>query len=594
MLRHAPRVEFRLETIGIPGAPPPEPDSRRGLRRSGRFGGGGGWLPRLSVLAALLVALPVATVFVVALGGSGGVWAHLAENVLTRYVGNTLWILVGVTAGVLIGGVGTAWLVSLCSFPGRRLFEWALLLPFAIPAYVIGYTYSGLFDFSGPLQTGLREVFGWTSAADYWFPEVRSLPGAIVMLVLVLYPYVYLMARAAFLEQSVCTLEVSRTLGCGPWRSMTRVALPLARPSIAVGTALALMEALNDFGTVQYFGVDTFTTGIYRTWLADGSPGAAAQLAALLLLFVFLLLFVERRSRGRAAYMHLTNRYRPLPDYRLRGAKAAGAMIFCALPILLGFAVPVAALTAWSVDTAGEVIDDRFLRLSVNSFLLAALAAILAVVLALGLAYAARLRPSRPVRTAVRLASFGYAVPGAVLAVGIVLPFAAFDNALDDFFRDTFGVSTGLLLSGTLFALLFAYLVRFLPISLGAVESGLTRVTPHMDDAARNLGHGTLAILRRVHAPILRSSLLTAGLLVFVDVMKELPATLMLRPFNFNTLAVRTYEYASDEQLTNAAPSALAIVLVGILPVILLSRAISRGRPGTSAAYRTDTVGATP
>lgn len=560
-------------------------------RRLGRWNG----LTWLTVVIALLVALPVVVVVAEAFTGTGELWSHLAETVLGRYVGNTLWILVGVTVGVLIGGVGSAWLVSLCSFPGRRVFEWTLLLPFAMPAYVIGYTYAGLFDYSGPLQTGLRDLFGWTSAAQYWFPDIRSLPGAIVMLVLVLYPYVYLLARAAFLEQSVCTLEVSRTLGCGPWRSMTRVALPLARPSIAAGTALALMEALNDFGTVQYFGVDTFTTGIYRTWLGQGSPAAASQLAALLLLFIFALLFLERWSRGRAAYMHMTNRYRPLPEYRLKGLRALAAWLFCLLPVLFGFLVPVAALTGWSIDTAGEVIDDRFLRLAANSFILAASAAVLAVGIGLVMAYAVRSRPTRVVRGATRLASLGYAVPGAVLAVGIVLPFAWLDNALDGWMRDSFGVSTGLLLSGTIFALLYAYLARFLPISYGAVESGLSRVTPHMDDAARNLGHGTRSILWRVHAPILRSSLLTAGLLVFVDVMKELPATLMIRPFNFDTLAIRTYEFASDEQLTGAAPSALAIVLVGILPVILLSRAISRGRPGSGAEPQAaDPLGADP
>lgn len=566
---------------------PPVGSLPGGIRR-GRWGG----LTWLAVLIAIFVAVPVLSVVAISFTDTREFWRHLAETALDRYVGNTLWILVGVTIGVLIGGVGSAWLVSLCSFPGRRWFEWGLLLPFAMPAYVIAYTYAGLFDFSGPIQASLRDVFGWTSADQYWFPEIRSLPGAIVMLVLVLYPYVYLLSRAAFLEQSVCTLEVSRTLGCGPWRSMTRVALPLARPSIAAGTALALMEALNDFGTVQYFGVDTFTTGIYRVWLGEGNPSAASQLAVILLLFIFGLLLLERWSRGRARYMHTTNRYRPLPEYRLRGWRGIAASVFCALPVLFGFLFPVIALVGWSIMTAADVIDTRFVRLAVNSFVLAASAAILAVLFALIMAYAVRSRPTRVVRGAIRLSSMGYAVPGAVLAVGIVLPFAAFDNALDGWMRNTFGVSTGLLLSGGMFALLFAYLARFLPISYGTVESGMARVTPHMDDAARNLGQGTRGILWRVHAPILRSSLLTAGLLVFVDVMKELPATLMIRPFNLDTLAIRTYEFATDEQLDGAAPSALAIVLVGILPVILLSRAISRGRPGSGKAqHTTETIG---
>ncbi|MEN8195273.1 MAG: iron ABC transporter permease [Pseudomonadota bacterium] len=555
--------------------------SARPWRRIVASGRPSGWTV-LSMLAAAAISLPIFVVAANIFAPTGEIWNHLASTVLPDYISNTIWLMVGVAAGVSVGGVGSAWLVSLCDFPGRRFAEWALLLPFAVPAYVIAYTYTGLFEFAGPIQSTLRDLFGW-HRGGYWFPDVRSLEGAIVMMVLVLYPYVYLLSRAAFLEQSVCTLEVSRTLGCGPWASMFRVALPLARPSIAAGIALALMEALNDFGTVQYFGVDTFTTGIYRTWLGLGQPEAAAQLAAVLMLFIFALVLLERWSRGRASYQHLTSRYRPLPTFRLSGARAVAAALFCFTPVFFGFLLPAGALAVWTVRSAAEVIDDRFVTLVVNSFTLSVLAALIAVSIAVLLAYALRLRGNAVTAAMTRVASLGYAIPGAVIAIGVFMPFGWVDRGLNGASKALFGAPVGLVVSGTIVILLFAYTVRFLAIAIGTVESGFSRVTGHMDDAARTLGSGPAATVRRIHAPIMRGSLLTAGLLVFVDVMKELPATIMLRPFNFDTLAVRTYAYAVDEQLVEAAPSALAIVLVGILPVILLSRAITRSRPGTGA-----------
>jgi iron(III) transport system permease protein len=397
---------------------------------------------------------------------------------------------------------------------------------------------------------------------------------------LVLYPYVYLLARAAFIEQSVCMLEASRTLGRGPWRGFFQVALPLARPAIATGVALALMEALSEFGAVQYFAVDTFTTGIYRTWFGLGDSRAASQLAAILMAVVLVLLLIERRSRGQARYFHTSTRYRPLPGYRLTGIWRVLAVLACLLPIFFGFLLPGAQLLVWSIQTADRMIDLTLLRLAWNSISLAVLAAVLAVVVAAVLAYGVRLRPSFLTIGATRVASMGYAVPGAVLAIGVLVPFAWLDNTLDGWMRSTFGVSTGLLLSGTLIALLFAYLVRFLAISFNTVEASLAKVTPNMDGAARSLGLGAGRTFFRVHAPIIGGSLLTAGLLVFVDVMKELPATLIMRPFNFNTLAVRSFELASDERLADSASAALAIVLAGLVPVILLSRAIARSRPG--------------
>ncbi len=548
----------------------------------GRGGRGiDGW-SLVAVAVAAILAAPIVVILAHVFVPAGDIWAHLAATVLARYVFNTLWLFVGVGAGTLVIGVGCAWLVTMCRFPGAGVFEWALLLPFAVPAYVLAYAYTGMFEFAGPVQTWLREVFGW-GRHDYWFPEIRSLGGAIAMMSLVLYPYVYLLSRAAFLEQSVCVLEVSRTLGCGPWRSFATVALPLARPGIVAGLSLALMETLNDFGTVDYFAVDTFTTGIYRTWLGLGEPAAAAQLAAILLLFVFSLVIIERWSRRRMRFHHTSIRYRRLPGFRLTGARAFGAFAACLSPIVLGFLLPGAALLTWSIETAEDVIDARFIGFAFNSFTLALITSVIAVGVAVVLAYGTRLRQSMVMGGAIRVAGMGYAVPGAVIAVGILLVSSEIDNTIDAWLRATVGLSSGLIFTGTVAGIVFAYLVRFLAISLNTVEASLAKITPNMDSAARTLGHRPTSMLRRVHAPLMWGSLLTAATLVFVDVMKELPATIIMRPFNFDTLAIRAYQLASDEQLAEASPAALGIVLVGIVPVILLSLAIARSRPGSSS-----------
>ncbi len=542
-------------------------------------------LDRWSLLAlalALAVALPVLVVFASLLVPVGEIWRHLAETVLWDYVSNSALLAAGVGLGVIALGVGAAWLVSMCEFPGRGVFEWALLLPFAVPTYIIGYTYTDLLQYAGPLQTLLREAMEWTRE-DYWFPQIRSLGGAIVVMSLVLYPYVYLLARASFLEQCTCMLDVSRTLGRGPWSSFFEVAVPLARPAIAGGVALALMEALADFGTVQYFGVNTFTTGIYRTWFALGEPVAAAQLAAALMLLVLLLLAAERWSRGLARYQH-TAQSRLRPCFDLRGAWAALACAACALPIALGFGIPVLVLLAMALKQGDQLLGGMFAELAWNSFSLAALAAVLTAALAIVVAYALRLRPTALMRASARVASLGYAIPGAVIAIGVLLPFAHLDNAIDAWMRARFGISTGLLLTGTIGVLLFAYLVRFLALALSTVEAGLSKINRNLDDAARILGRSPGGTLARVHVPLIWSSVLTAVILVFVDVLKELPATLILRPFNFETLAVRVYRFASDERLAEASTAALAIVLVGLIPVILLSRAITRSRPGQAPA----------
>lgn len=533
----------------------------------------------LILLIALLFSLPTLTVASFVFQSASDAWQHLRATVLDEYLINSALLVVGVALGTLVIGVSCAWLTSLCRFPGKRIFVWALLLPLAMPAYIIAYTYTGMFDFSGPVQSGLRDLTGW-GYGDYWFPEVRSLGGAICMLSLVLYPYVYLLARAAFLEQSVCVLEVSRSLGCGPWCSFYRVALPLARPAIVAGLSLALMETLADYGTVSYFGIGVFTTGIFRTWFGMGDSVAAAKLSAILLLFVFTLVVIERGSRRQARYHHTSNKYSKLPEYKLTGARALLATAACLLPVLLGFILPGSQLAYWSVITFDDMVDAAFLTLTFNSVLLAVTAAVLSLLLALMLAYGRRLMNTYPVNAAVRVSSLGYAIPGTVIAVGVIIPFTWLDNRVDAFMREYLDVSTGLLLSGTLVALLFAYLVRFLAVSLQTVESGLAKIKPSMDDAARSLGYSPRETLFKIHMPLMKGTLLTSVLIVFVDVMKELPATLILRPFNFNTLAVRAFELASDERLQDSASAAIMIVLVGLVPVILLSKSISTSRVG--------------
>ena len=532
----------------------------------------------VGLTVALLAGLPVASVGLnLFAGGTSATWGHLSSTVLPEYIANSLWLCLGVGVGVGVVGVTTAWLTAMHDFPGRRVFEWALVLPLAVPAYVMAYVYTDFLQFVGPVQTFLRDSFGWEHG-DYWFPDIRTLPGAIVMFVCVLYPYVYLLARTAFLERASGMLEAARTLGMGPWRAFFAVSLPLARPAIVAGIALALMETLADYGTVAYFAVNTFTTGIYRAWFSLGDRVAAAQLAAMLLAFVLFLLTVERISRGRARYHNTTGRNRPMAGARLKGLAAGLAILACVLPLLLGFILPAGLLLKMALTEGDAQFGERFLTLSRNSFVLAGATAAIGVLLALLLAYGARLAKNGLASGLNRLVGLGYAVPGAVIAVGVLIPVTRLDNWLAGQWQAWFDYNPGLLLTGGIAALIYAYLVRFLAVALHTVESSLGKITPSMDDAARSLGLGQGETMRRVHVPMLRGSLLTAGLLVFVDVMKELPATLVMRPFNFDTLATQAYTLASDERLAEASTAALAIVVVGLLPLIALSRQVSAAR----------------
>ena len=537
-------------------------------------------LASAALAVALLIAVPIVSVGAnLLLGGAGDTWSHLASTVLPDYIVNTLILCAGVSIGVVIVGVSTAWLVSIHDFPGRRVFEWALVLPLAVPAYVMAYAYTDLLQFVGPVQSALREAFGWRGG-QYWFPDVRTVGGAVLVFVFVLYPYVYLLARAAFLERASGILEVGRSLGLGPWQNFFRISLPLARPAIAAGAALALMETLADFGAVSYFGVPTFTSGIYRAWFSLGDRVAAAQLSAMLLAFVALVLFIERLSRGRARFHNTTGRHRPMPGYRLRGMKAALAVLACCVPLALGFLVPGGVLLHMALSEGDAQFGARFVELSRNSFVLALVSALAAVVVAVLLAYSARISRTLLARVVNRVVGLGYAVPGSVIAVGILIPVTRLDTWLAQAIHAYTGNNPGLLLTGGIAALVYAYLVRFLAVSLQTVEASLAKVTPSMDDAARSLGLGQAQTLWRIHLPLLRGSLLTAGLLVFVDVMKELPATLVMRPFNFDTLATQAYTLASDERLAEASTAALCIVAVGVLPLIVVSWQIARSRAG--------------
>jgi iron(III) transport system permease protein len=540
-----------------------------------------------TVLAGLLagiILLPIGTIVVLALSSEQNVWPHLLATVLPRALADTLILMAGVGALAGVLGTAAAWLVTMYRFPGRGLLDRLLVLPLAMPTYIVAYCYVELLDYSGPVQQALRALFGWQSARDYWFPEIRTLGGCVLVLASVLYPYVYLSARASFAQQSVCVLEVARTLGQTPFGAFQSVALPLARPALAAGVALALMECLNDLGAAQYLGVQTLTVSIYTTWLQRSNLAGAAQIALVALLLVLALLLSERVARGGARVHHTTGRYRAIPFSDLQGWRAYIVAAACAMPVIVGFILPLLVLLAQASTYLSEALMLGFWRAVRNSVTVAGAAAVSTVCAGLALVYARRLTANALVRAVVPIAGLGYALPGTVLALGLLLPLAAFDNAADSVLRSALGISSGLLLSGSLFIIVLAYTVRFLAIALGTLEAGFEKLSPNLDAVARTLGETALSSLRRVHVPLLIPALGAAALLVFVDGMKELPATLLLRPFNFETLATHAYSYAALEQFERAALGALTIVLIGLVPVLLLHQAVAGGRAGASLA----------
>ncbi len=531
-------------------------------------------LPAALLCAA--VVLPLLAVAGLSFQADDGWWAHLASTVLLEYVATTAGLAVGVAIVTLATGASAAWLVTMYRFPGRDLLEWALVLPLAMPTYVLAYAYTDFLQFTGPLQSLIRRLTGW-GWQDYWFPSIHSLGGAILVLSLALYPYVYVTARAAFVEQASGAIEVGRTLGCGPFAVFWRIAVPMARPSLAAGTAFVLMETLADFGAVRFFEVPTFTSGIYRAWYALGSPGTAAQLGSVLMLFVLGAILLERANRGEAGFAANGPRRRTGLPPRLRGAAGIAALAATATPLLLGFVLPAIVLAGMATGAGDTVSVARLAVLTRNTVILAVIAVLVILPVAVVAVYAGRAGGSLG-RLLLRVAGMGYAVPGVVIAVGLLVAVSWVDRTASDLASRLLGSEARLFLGGTILAVIYGYLVRFFAVAWTPLDAGMTRIRGHVEDAARTLGCNPLAVLRRVHLPLLRASLLSAALLVFVDVMKELPATLILRPFNFDTLAVETFQLATTERLDGAAVPSLLIVATGLIPVVLLCRVLRTQR----------------
>ncbi|MBS4701295.1 ABC transporter permease [Aeromonas mytilicola] len=532
-----------------------------------------GWIAG-SWATALLLGLPVLALIFSAFSADGDLFRHLADTVLLDYLGNTSGLVLGVVLLSLLFGVPTAWLVAMCQVPGRRALQWALMLPMAMPSYIVAYVYTDLLDYSGPLQAGLRSLFDWQSPADYWFPAIRSLGGAAWVLALVLFPYVYLLARASFLEQSVSLIHSSRLLGCTPWQSFRRLSLPLARPAIMVGASLVAMETLADFATVHFFAINTLTTAIYDTWLGYGSLATAARLSCLMLLAVVLLIALERRSRQRQQVFQKSMGHEQPLRYPLKGASRLLAGLWCWGLVLAGFGLPFAILLDYGVRYFELSWTPEFVRFAGNSLLISALTALLAMAIALLLGFFRRLDGGTRSLLPLRIAATGYAMPGTVLAIGVLVPLTALDFGLNDLAEWLGMQGPGLLLTGTLTAIVFGYLVRFVAIAIGSVESSMGKISPSLDMAARSLGQGTGGMLRRVHLPLVRRGLFAGAMLVFIESMKELPAALLLRPFNFETLATHVYQFVSDEMLERGALGAIVIVLVGLVPLIWVNRSL--------------------
>ena len=518
-------------------------------------------------LVAALVLIPIGTILSSFFAPTSDIWQHLVETTLLSLIINTFWLALGVVSGTTLLGVSLAWLTAVCEFPGRKLFSWALLLPLAVPAYVTAFVVLGLFDFTGPVQSAFRSWLG----PDAWFPEVRGRMGVITVMVLAFYPYVYLLARNAFLTQGKRSLEASQSLGLNRIQGFFRVALPMARPWIAGGVMLALMETLADFGTVAVFNYDTFTTAIYKTWFGMFSLPAASQLASLLLVIVFALIVMEQQIRIRMRYAEVKQSAR-VDRIALTGWRSATATALASGTLFFAFLLPIGQLVIWAANSLMQDLDSRYLGFLWHSLLLSTLAALLTCTVALLLVYATRRHPDAATRNAVRIATLGYALPGTVLAVGMFVPLAGLDNWIGEVTLQLFQIETGLMIQGTLVIMLLAYLTRFLAVSHSPIDSAMQRITSSIDEASMSMGINGWMMLRRVHLPILKSGIFTAGALVFVDVMKEMPITLMTRPFGWDTLSVRIFEMTSEGAWEQAALPAVALVISGLIPIILFMR----------------------
>ncbi len=535
-----------------------------------------GWSLGAVLIAALVVA-PMLSVLWIAFHPTENIWPHLLATVLPRYFWATVRLMLGVAVLTAAMGTGAAWLTVMFRFPGSRVLDYALLFPLALPAYVGAYALVDFLNYSGPLQTALRAATGWRNARDYWFPEIHSEGMAILVLSAALYPYVYLLTRAALREQSGASYEVARALGLGPAAMFWRLGLPLVRPAIAGGVALAMMETVADYGTVATFGVETLTTGVFSTWLNGGNAGGAAQIAGVILLLVLVLLGIERASRRNARFHRQSRASRPIQPIALQGAKALAALVLCLVPFGLGFVLPVGVMLGHALARPEVWLAPGLAAAALNTLVVGGTAAVLTVAGALFLVYGLRMAGRRVARLVLPLTSLGYAAPGAVLAVGLLIPLAALDHRLADAVQALTGHDPGLILTGTAAAIVLAYGVRFFAVAQNAIDTAFGRISPSLPMAARSLGQGAAGTLRRVYLPLMKGSVASALLVVFVDCVKELPATLLLRPFNFNTLSTRVYELASLERIGEAAPAALVVSAMGMAAVALLARA-SRNR----------------
>jgi iron(III) transport system permease protein len=526
----------------------------------------------IPVLVAVLVLIPVGTILLSFLAPAGDVWQHLVETILPSLLINTFWLTLGVAVSSALLGVSLAWFTAVCEFPGRKFFSWGLLLPLAIPAYVMAFVTLGLFDFTGPVQTLLRS---WVGPEQFWFPNVRGRLGVIIVMTLAFYPYVYLLARNAFLTQGKRSLEAAQSLGFNRTQGFLKVALPMARPWIASGVMLVLMETLADFGTVAVFNYDTFTTAIYKAWFSMFSLSAASQLASLLIVIVFVLIVMEQQFRSRMRYAETKHSSR-IPRIPLTGWRAWGVAGFALAILFFAFLLPITQLIIWATDTFVEEFNQLYLGFLWHSLMLSGLAALLTCSVAVLVVYSARRHPDTVTRVAVRIATIGYALPGVVLAVGIFVPLAWLDNWLSEMAMQLFHIETGLLIQGTLAIMLIAYMTRFLAVGHNPIDSAMQRITFSIDEASMGLGLNGWSMLKRVHLPILKGGIFTAVTLVFVDVMKEMPITLMTRPFGWDTLAVRIFEMTSEGEWEQAALPAIALVLAGLIPIVLLTRQVEK------------------
>jgi iron(III) transport system permease protein len=523
------------------------------------------WL--IAAPIALLTIIPLLVLISSIFNPQTEIWTHLAEYVLPQLLLNTFWLVIGVAVGVTVLGVSLAWLTAVCEFPGWKIFRWALLLPMALPAYVMAFVWLGLFDITGIVPLWCRDVFGWQ-----WTVPVRSRGGVIWVMVLAFYPYVYLTARSAFQNQGRRLIEAAQSLGISPAKAFWRVALPLAKPGIMAGLLLAIMETLADFGTVAIFNYDTFTTAIYQSWFSLYSLPAASQLAALLIVFVLFVALLESQFRSNKNLAESARSPTKANRIVLRGASAWLASIWCGLIFVLAFVVPMVPIVWWAFDAVSQDLDARYWAFAGHSLLLASLGTCLIITLAILLAYAQRMQPTFAMRLLSRVATLGYALPGTVLAVGVFIPVAYLDNVWIDLNQWLWHREASQIFQGSVLVMLLGYCARFLAVSYAPIETGLQQISRSMDEAAQSLGVAGIRRLRLVHIPMLRASLLAGAALCFVDIMKELPITLMTRPFAWDTLAVRVFEMTSEGEWQRAALPALLIVLVGLLPVIFLNR----------------------